>query len=102
MAAPPLRAAAPVAIHYGQWGKSYLLGIDAGTGANRWRTVRRASVNWASPLAVRVKGRTQVVAAGSYKVQGYDAEDGSELWSVHGLEMQCIPSPVAEGDMVYA
>jgi outer membrane protein assembly factor BamB len=102
MAASPLLVGDLLVVQVDHWGESYLLGIDAATGANRWRTVREASVNWTSPLAVRVQGRTQIVAAGTYKVKGYDAKDGSELWSVQGLEMQCIPSPVTEGDLVYA
>ena len=102
MAASPILVGDLLVIQVDHWGESYLLGIDAATGANRWRTVREASVNWASPIAVRVNGRSQIVAAGTYKVKGYDAKEGSELWSVHGLEMQCIPSPVTDGDMVYA
>ena len=102
MAASPMLVGELLVVQVDHWGESYLLGIDAATGANRWRTVREASVNWTSPLAVTVKGRTQIVAAGTYKVKGYDAKDGSELWSVRGLEMQCIPSPVTEKDMVYA
>src|SRR6516162_3959307 len=96
MAASPMLVGELLVVQVDHWGESYLLGIDAGTGANRWRTVREASVNWASPLAVRVNGRTQIVAAGTYKVKGYDAKDGSKLWSVYGLEMQCIPSPVTD------
>ena len=102
MAASPMLVGELLVVQVDHWGESYLLGIDAATGANRWRTVREASVNWTSPLAVTVKGRTQIVAAGTYKVKGYDAKDGSELWSVQGLEMQCIPSPVTEGEMIYA
>jgi outer membrane protein assembly factor BamB len=102
MAASPLLVGDLLVIQVDHWGESYLLGIDAATGANRWRTVRGASVNWSTPLAVRVKGRTQIIATGTYQVKGYDAKDGSELWSVRGLEMQCIPSPVTENGMVYA
>src|SRR5262245_34462046 len=102
MAASPLLIGDLLVVQVDHWGESYLLGIDAATGANRWRTVRQASVNWTSPLAVRAKGRTQIVAAGTYKVKGYDAQNGSELWSVHGLEMQCIPSPVTETNLIYA
>src|SRR5438128_7139688 len=91
MAASPVLVGDLLVVQVDHWGESYLLGMDTATGANRWRTVRQASVNWTSPLAVRVKGRTQIVAAGTYQVKGYDAKDGSELWSVRGLEMQCIP-----------
>jgi outer membrane protein assembly factor BamB len=99
------------------WSQSYLLGVDAGTGANRWRTLRDASVNWSSPVVVvqsqkgsdprkRQRGQTpfgpQIVVTGTYRVQGYDPADGKELWSVRGLEMQCIPSPVVQDGLAYA
>jgi hypothetical protein len=84
--------------HFGQ---SYLLGVDPATGKNRWRTVRDATVNWSSPVAARVKGQTQIITAGTHKVQGYDAQAGAELWSVTGLQVQCIPTPVVHGDMLY-
>src|SRR5207302_1315364 len=83
-------------------GESYLLGVDAATGANRWRTVRDATVNWSSPLPVRVGKKTQLVAVGAYALRGYDADDGAELWSVQGMHMQCIPTPVVSGDRLFA
>src|SRR5262249_41372698 len=46
--------------------------------------------------------RTQLIVSGTYKLQGYDAATGKELWTVNGMQMQCIPSPVADGNMVYA
>src|SRR5262249_45398789 len=49
-----------------------------------------------------VGGRRQLIAAGTYRVQGYDAETGKELWAVTGMQMQCIPTPVVHGDTVYA
>jgi outer membrane protein assembly factor BamB len=84
------------------WGQSYLLAVDVRTGANRWKTPRDASVNWSSPIAVRVRGQTQIVVVGTYRVKGYEAKQGQELWSVSGMHMQCIPSPVAAGDLLLA
>jgi outer membrane protein assembly factor BamB len=102
MAASPLLVGDLLVVQVDHWSDSYLLGVDAATGANRWRTVRESCVNWSSPMAVRVKERMEIVATGTYGVRGSDAEDGSEMWSVRGLEMQCIPSPVTEGGLVYA
>ena len=83
-------------------GQSYLLGIDAATGANRWRTLRDASVNWSSPLPVRVGGKTQIVTVGTYAMKSYALDTGSELWSIQGMmHMQCIPTPVASGDRLF-
>jgi outer membrane protein assembly factor BamB len=84
------------------WSQSYLLAVDAKTGANRWKTDRPASVNWASPLAVKVKDRLEIVTFGTNFVRGYDADKGNELWRVDGMHFQCIPSPVVMGDLVFA
>jgi outer membrane protein assembly factor BamB len=102
MAASPLLVDDLLVVQVDHWGGSYLLGVDARTGGNRWKTDRDASVNWTSPVSARAGGRRQVIAAGTYRVQGYDLDTGSEVWSVTGLQMQCIPTPVVQGDRVYA
>lgn len=102
MAASPLLVGDLLVVVVDHWGQSYLLGVDARTGATRWKTDRDASVNWSSPVAARVQGKLQIIVTGSSQVRGYDGADGAELWRVQGLEHECIPSPVVDGDMVYA
>ncbi|HJT77356.1 MAG TPA: PQQ-binding-like beta-propeller repeat protein [Gemmataceae bacterium] len=102
MAASPRLTGDLLVIQVDHWGQSYLLGIDARTGANRWKTNRDAAVNWTSPVLADVRGRKQIIASGTYKVKGYDAETGAELWSVRGLQMQCIPTPTVVGQTAYA
>ncbi|MCI0684549.1 MAG: PQQ-binding-like beta-propeller repeat protein [Gemmataceae bacterium] len=84
------------------WSQSYLLAVDPKTGANRWKTNRPTSVNWSSPLAVKVNGDKQIVTIGTNHVRGYDAAGGGELWSVAGTHFQCIPSPIAHGKLLIA
>ena len=50
MAASPILADGTLLVQVDHWGQSYLLAVDAKTGANRWRTVREVSVNWTSPV----------------------------------------------------
>jgi len=102
MAASPILVGDLLVVLVDHWGPSYLLGIDAKTGKNRWKTDRDASVNWSSPVPITVNGKPQLVVSGSYQVRGYDAGDGAELWRVQGMQNQCIPSPIADGSMVYA
>jgi outer membrane protein assembly factor BamB len=103
MAASPLLVGDLLVIQVDHWGPSYLLGVNAATGANRWRTERvGTAVNWTSPVAVRVNGKAEIITAGSHRVRAYDADTGAELWTVSGLQQQCIPSPVVSGDRVYA
>jgi outer membrane protein assembly factor BamB len=101
MGASPVLIGDLLVVQVDHWSQSYLLGIDAATGANRWKTDRDTSVNWCSPLPLKIGGRTQLVVAGTEKGRGYDAATGKELWSVGGLHFQCIPTPVAQGDMVF-
>ncbi|MCS6851852.1 MAG: PQQ-binding-like beta-propeller repeat protein [Gemmataceae bacterium] len=102
MGASPILVNGMVVVQVDHWGQSYLLAVDAKTGANRWKTLREASVNWSSPVAVRVGGRTQIITTGTYRVKGYDADSGAELWTVSGLMMQCIPTPVVHQGLAYA
>jgi outer membrane protein assembly factor BamB len=102
MAASPLLVGDLLVVLVDHWGQSYMLGVDARTGATRWKTDRDASVNWSSPAVAHVRGKPQIIVTGSSQVRGYDAANGAELWRVHGLEHECIPSPVVDGAMAYA
>jgi outer membrane protein assembly factor BamB len=102
MAASPILIGDLLVVQVDHSSQSYLLGIDAATGANRWRTLRDASVNWSSPLPVKVGKTTQIITAGTYALRSYAADSGAELWSVQGMHMQCIPTPVATGDRLFA
>jgi outer membrane protein assembly factor BamB len=101
MASSPLLHDGTLFVQVDEWGKSYLLAVEAATGRNRWRVARDAAVNWTSPVALRVGGKTQVVAVGTNTVKGYDAASGRELWSLAGQQTQCIPTPVPRGDRLW-
>jgi outer membrane protein assembly factor BamB len=102
MAASPILVGDQLIVQVDHWGKSYLLSVDPVTGANRWKTARQTGVNWTSPLAVTVKGKTQIVAVGTHTVKSYDARTGAELWTVGGMHEQCIITPVVEADRLFA
>jgi outer membrane protein assembly factor BamB len=102
MAASPLLVGDLLVIQVDHWGPSYLLGVDKKTGATRWKTPRDATVNWSSPLAVKVKGDPQIIVVGTYKVKAYEPKTGKELWTVNGAGFQCIPTPVVAGDLLLA
>jgi outer membrane protein assembly factor BamB len=101
MSASPILADGMLLVQVDHFGESYLLAINAATGANRWKTKRDATVNWTSPLVVRGKGKARIVASGTYFLCGYDLATGSELWKVEGMNQQCIPTPVALGEQVF-
>jgi outer membrane protein assembly factor BamB len=101
MAASPILVGDLLVVLVDHWGQSYLLGIDKASGKNRWKTDRPTNVNWTSPYAVSVNGKTQIVTSGTFEVRGYDAATGKELWQVAGMQEQCIPSPVSLGNLVF-
>jgi outer membrane protein assembly factor BamB len=102
MGTSPILVGETVYVQVDHWSQSYLLAVNARTGANRWKTDRPTSVNWTSPLAVKVKDRLEIVTFGTNFVRSYDAEKGTELWRVDGMHFQCIPSPVVMGDLLFA
>jgi outer membrane protein assembly factor BamB len=102
MAASPLLVEGKVVVQVDHWGGSYLQAFDAASGKDAWRTMRTATVNWTSPVAMRVAGATQIVTAGTHALRGYSAETGQELWAIDNvLHMQCIPTPVVRGDRFF-
>jgi outer membrane protein assembly factor BamB len=102
MGTSPVLVGDALYVQVDHWSQSYLLAVDPKTGANRWKADRPTSVNWTSPLAVKVKDRVEIVTFGTNFVRSYDAEKGNELWRVEGMHFQCIPSPVVMGDLLFA
>ena len=64
-------------------------------------TEREATVNWTSPALAVVKGKPQIITSCTHLVKGYDGTTGKELWMVKGMQQQCIPTPIVDGDKLY-
>lgn len=82
-------------------GESFVVALDARTGAELWRARREEVDSWATPLVVTHAGRAQVVTAAEKRVRSYDLETGRIVWESDGLTMNPIPSPVAGDGMVF-
>ena len=81
---------------------SFLTALDAATGEARWRVDRPGEVtSWATPVIVDVDGKKQVVIASTGKSRGYDLATGEEIWSVPGMTVNTIPTPVVRDSTVY-
>jgi outer membrane protein assembly factor BamB len=83
-------------------GESFIVTLDARTGAELWRRSRDEVDSWPTPLVVTHERRAQVVTAAEKRLRSYDLETGDIVWESDGLTMNPIPSPVAEGGMVFA
>jgi outer membrane protein assembly factor BamB len=82
-------------------GESFMVVIDKKTGKELWRATRAEKSNWAAPLVLEFKGRTEVIVAGSAKVRSYNLDDGKVIWECAGLGANTIPQPVRQDDMVF-
>ena len=101
LGASPTQTASQVIINVEHKGPSYLVALDKKSGATTWKTDRNSSSSWSSPIVLNADGRTQIVVSSGGTVDGYDAATGKSLWSIGGLDGNSVPSPTAEGKMLY-
>ena len=89
-------------INWDHEGESCVVGRGAPTGKQRWRGGRAGVVStWATPLIVTHDGKQQVVIPATGRSRGYDLKTGKELWSVAGMTVNTIPTPVHRKGVVY-
>lgn len=83
------------------WEKSYVVALDARTGAERWRTGRgRSRISHGTPVLWRnPKGRPQIVTEAGDVLQGFDPKTGSLLWTSEVPGEGKVPSVVL-GDVL--
>ncbi len=80
--------------------QSFVVALDAATGAERWRVDRDEGTNWSTPFVWQHDARTELVTAGSDQVRSYDL-DGNELWRFSGLNTISIPQPFSANGLLY-
>ncbi|MFN0198405.1 MAG: PQQ-binding-like beta-propeller repeat protein [Planctomycetaceae bacterium] len=84
---------------------SFLMAIDKHNGETLWRTDRSEFArNYCTPIVWEVRGKRQLVMAGTLRVTGYDLETGEQLWNILGLSRVVCMTPVisAEGNLIVA
>ena len=77
----------------------FVIGLDAASGRELWRTPRKTRVNkpfsFSTPLAISVNGQTQVISPGSGAVVAYEPKSGKEIWRVrYPGGYSVVPRPV--------
>jgi outer membrane protein assembly factor BamB len=98
----PVLADDKLIVNWDHEGPSFITALDKLTGKTLWKTDRDEVSSWATPLVARHNGKTQIVAPASGRIRGYDAEDGREIWSCAGLNVNVIPAPAQNEDIIYA
>jgi outer membrane protein assembly factor BamB len=88
-------------VYQDQSRNSFIAAFDTRTGRELWRTLRRATVGWGTPIAIHVADHDEVIVNGEREVRAYDPESGRELWSCLGTTREVIPTPVVGYGMVF-
>jgi outer membrane protein assembly factor BamB len=82
---------------------SYLLALDARTGALKWKADARTGVtSYSTPLVVQAGARREVIVNSSEGVSGHDLGTGQRLWHVAETNRFPVPMPVEHGGVIYA
>ena len=80
----------------------FLIAVDAKTGRERWKTLRKDMLaGYALPVLCEAGGRTDLVVAGSGKLKGYDPATGRELWTCNTLLRTIMTSPAVHDGVIY-
>lgn len=99
--ASPALSGDALVINWDHEGEDFIAAFDKNSGKELWRQPRDEATGWSTPLVVEFKGQKQVVVNATGKVRSYDLATGKELWSCSGQTANAIPTPVAQGDVVY-
>jgi outer membrane protein assembly factor BamB len=86
--------------------KCFVAALDRKSGKLAWKTDREAdsprTFSFSTPLLITVKGKKQVISAGSGAVMAYDPATGKEIWRVrYGSGYSVIPRPVYGHGLVF-
>ena len=63
---------------------AFLVAVDAGTGEERWRSVRPAPISqaYSTPLAIRVGETEQIIGVSAFRTTAHEPATGREIWRV--------------------
>lgn len=97
----PVLAGGKLIIKWDHEDQSFIVALDARTGAEIWRQLRDERTSWSTPLVVETGGRQQVIVPATKYTRSYDAATGELLWQAAGLTADVVPVPVAGHGLVF-
>ena len=74
-------------------GPSYLLCANRETGRTVWKTDRPKGISWSTPAIAEHNDREIALVSKGDRVDIYDTEDGSPLWTLDGFAGAFVASP---------
>ncbi|MCF7957747.1 MAG: PQQ-like beta-propeller repeat protein [Phycisphaerae bacterium] len=81
--------------------QSWIHAFNKDNGELLWKNKRDEPTAWATPLAVQVNGKTQIITNATNNVRSYDAQTGDIIWQCTGQTQNVIPSPVVGFEKVF-
>ncbi|MHC4286109.1 MAG: outer membrane protein assembly factor BamB family protein, partial [Planctomycetota bacterium] len=75
-------------------GDSFIYALSKKTGQTIWKIGRDEVTSWATPVAVKVDAKIQVIVSAAKFVRSYDLKTGRLIWQCSGQTGNVIPSPV--------
>ena len=78
-----------------------MVALDKTSGKELWRKKRDERTSWSTPLIVEASGKTQVIIAATNASRSYNLKDGRVLWSLPGLTVNVIPTPIYQNGLLY-
>jgi outer membrane protein assembly factor BamB len=82
---------------------SYLIALDARTGATRWKVDRGSKVvSYSTPLVVQAATGDELVLNTSEALEAFDPASGKALWRITEPSRFAIPMPVHHDGVLYA
>src|SRR5439155_974140 len=69
-------------------GGGFIAAFDRKSGEQIWKTPRKETVGWGSPLAISVDGKDQIIVSSQDRVYAYDPENGKVIWTCGGNNLE--------------
>ena len=79
----------------------FVTALDTKTGRPLWRTDRRGTVGWSTPIAIHAFDHDEIIVSSQGRVHAYDPASGRELWNCNGNLFEVIPTPVVGHGLVF-
>ncbi|MEM7199047.1 MAG: PQQ-binding-like beta-propeller repeat protein [Planctomycetota bacterium] len=88
-------------INWDHEGDSFIAVLDKHSGEELWRQPRDEPTSWATPVVIPVDGKPQIIMSGSNASRGYDLESGEVIWTLGGMTLNVVPTPVHADGLAY-